>query len=283
MAKTWGKIGRELTEKLDGADEATIQVLGKATLRDILTSEATYEGQSKALKMINRELLKTYPRLEKEAPNYWHDANGRVDAPKWRHLIFKSLTLRPATETQAEPELKPEIKTTQPLKTMTIQQLDLDYETQEVLENALQQSGMDLEGFIKQAIKIYAKTVTGRNKSISADLANVLTSELLDSPKYRTHPGRAVELTKRAIVAIKSYNSEIATENSQRWMITASAIASLIGSRQSTIKEIMQQFQTSIDENNLNPEWDLTPYSNRKAGKNIDNEIQLSGLVPDGI
>jgi lipid A disaccharide synthetase len=68
-----------------------------------------------------------------------------------------------------------------------------------------------------------------------------------------------VNKLKRAIRAIHIYNTEVATEPSDHWMITASAIATLIGSRQSTIKEIMQQFQTSIDENNLKPNGISTP------------------------
>jgi hypothetical protein len=60
-------------------------------------------------------------------------------------------------------------------------------------------------------------------------------------------------------------------------------VASLIGSRQSTIKEIMQRLQTSINENNLKPEWNLMPYSNHKPGTKIDEIVQLTELVPDGI
>jgi hypothetical protein len=65
--------------------------------------------------------------------------------------------------------------------------------------------------------------------------------------------------------------------------MTGRAIASVIGSRQATIKEIMQQFQPSIDENNLNPEWNLNPYSNRKLGLKIEDVINISELVPGGL
>lgn len=285
MTKKWGRVGRDLTAKLaELTDEDTIKALGEATIQQILEGETTFEARSIALKLINREILKAYPRRDSEAPSYWHDASGKANLSKWRHAIFRHLTLGRSESTETAPEIEQKIEKveTKPEK-ITMSQLDLDAETQETLEAALNHSGLELQEFIQQAIKVYAKTIMGKSKAASDDLSAVPTGELLTNSKFKTHPGRAAELTKRAIRAIKIYNSEIAEVNSQRWMVTASAIASLIGSRQSTIKEIMQQFQTSIDENNLNPEWDLTPYSNRKPGKNIDNEIHLSGLVPDGL
>jgi hypothetical protein len=284
--KTWGTIGREITTSLGNLTEAEIKVLAEKTISEIMSRELSSESRNKALKLISREIMKVYPRLDSYAPCYWHDAYGKANLLKWRHLIFKYLTfgrneVQPASEAP-EIEEKIEIVETK-LENITIQQLDLDTETQATLEAALNHSGMLLEDFIKQAIKVYAKTITGRNKAASDDLSAVPTGELLTESKFNTHPGRAVELTKRVIRAIHIYNTEVATEPSDRWMITASAIASIIGSRQSTIKEIMQQFQTSIDENNLNPVWNLTPYSNRKPGKKIDEIIKLTELVPDGL
>jgi hypothetical protein len=61
------------------------------------------------------------------------------------------------------------------------------------------------------------------------------------------------------------------------------AIASLTGSRHASIKEVLPKYQTSIDENNLNPDWGLTPYTNRKQGLKIEDAINISELVPDGI
>jgi hypothetical protein len=293
--KTWGEVGREVLGKLKGlTDEPSIKALGEETSRQILAQEATPKGRANALRMVSREINKTYPRLNSKASGYWYDPRGKESEPKWRHLIFKSLTLSTsdwdAVGDEARQEWKsaqPELQQTEPPQTshltVTIQQLDLDDETQQTLKEALSQSGMDLADFVKQAVKVYAKTITGKSKKHGEDLSAVSTSELLTDSKYNTHPGRATELTKRTIQAIRIYNTEVATEPADRWMITASAIASLIGSRQSTIKEIMQQFQTSIDENNLKPEWNLTPYSNRKPGKKIDQIIQLTELVLDGI
>jgi vacuolar-type H+-ATPase subunit H len=297
--KTWGEVGRELLQKLEGiTDESAIKAFGNATIQNILNQEPTPKGRANALRMVSREINKTYPRLKSKASGYWYDPRGKESEPKWRHLIFKSLTLSTpdwdAVGDEARDEARqewksaqPELQQTEPPQTshltVTIQQLDLDDETQQTLKEALSQSGMEIADFVKQAVKVYAKTITGKSKKHSEDLSAVSTGELLTDSKYSTHPGRATELTKRTIQAIRIYNTEVATEPSDRWMITASAIASLIGSRQSTIKEIMPQYQTSIDENNLNPEWKLTPYSNRKPGKKIDEIIQLAELVPDGI
>jgi hypothetical protein len=72
--KKWGEVGRELAVKLNGAtDEEVIKSLGEAVSREILNRESTSEGRANALKMINRKLLKHFPRLRSEAPTYWHD------------------------------------------------------------------------------------------------------------------------------------------------------------------------------------------------------------------
>jgi hypothetical protein len=289
--KKWGEVGRELAEKVkEATDEEVIKSLGEAASREIFNRESTSEGRANALKMMNRELLKHFPRLRSEASAYWCDPKGKESLPKWRHLIFKYLTLSSSDWDEVGDEARLEWKATQTeqpteqltIQAMTIPQLDLDADTQEILESALAQSGMDLADFIKQAVRVYAKTITGKTRKQGEDLSTVSTAELLSDARYRTHPGRADELTKRAIRAIKIYNSEIATENAARWMITQSAIASLTGSRQATIKEVLPKYQTSIDDNNLNPDWGLTPYTNRKPVK-IEDAINISELVPDGI
>ena len=307
---TYGAIGRDIVSKMEGKedDEGLLENLALKAVGIIRLREETIDGQTKAIKQISDVILAKYPRLESETPNYWFDKTGKKVLPKWRHNIFKYLTLgrgkkQPTDQTPEQtseqtseqtPEQTPEQpknkstasrtrKPKQILKTMTIEQLELDSDTQSILEDALEHSGMALEDFIKQAIKVYAKTVTGKAKQTSEDLSNIPTQDLLDNPKYNTHPSRAEELTKRAIRAISYYNANIATENADRWMITQSAIASLIGSRQGTIKEIMPKYQTTIDDNNNRPEWNLNPYSNRKPGKKIEEVINLAEIILNGL
>jgi hypothetical protein len=292
---TFPDIARDIVKLMNGRedDEDYLKTLAEKALA-IVREREPENKQGDVVNRINRIVRDTYPRLETEAPNYWHDPNGKENLPNWRHNIFKYLTtgrgIKPIPEIEVLPSSKPTqiedfaLTETKPLlNNMTIQQLNLDTETQATLEAALNHSGMPLEDFIKQAIKVYAKTITGRNKAASEDLSDVSTHSLLTNSRYSTHQGRAAELTRRTIQAIKIYNTELATEPNDRWMITASAIASLIGSRQATIKEIMPQYQTSIDENNLNPEWNLTPYSNRKPGRKIEDVVHISKLVPDGL
>ncbi len=303
VTASYRAIGKDIASKMEGRedDEELLENLALKAVGIVHLREETTKKQQSAIGQINKGIHTKYPRLDAEAPFYWFDDGGQSDLPKWRHNIFKYLTLgrgkkqppeqvveqtseQPTEQTSEQP--KKQRKPRQPkqtLKTMTIDQLELDTDTQAILTDALEQSEMTLEDFIKQAIKVYAKTVTGKAKLLSEDLSNVPTQDLLNNPSYNTHPSRAEELTKRAIRAISFYNANIATENADRWMITQSAIAALIGSRQGTIKEIMPRYQTTIDDNNNNPDWGLNKYSNRKPGKNITEIIKLAELVQDGM
>jgi hypothetical protein len=291
----WGQVGRELAANLqDLTDEESIRALAIATIKDI-AKEETPDARTNALRMLNREILKKFPRKEAKEQNYWHDPKGRESQPKWRHLIFKYLTLEASdwdkTGSETRQAAREDWKATAPaddskpketLKDMTIEQLNLDPETQQTLEDALNQSGLPLDEFIQQAIKVYAKTLTGKARKYSEGISAVPTAELLNDPKYSTHPSRAEELTKRAIKAIKFYNSNIATESADRWCITQSAIGSLTGSRASTIKKAMEAFADDIESHNQT--YGLGNYSNRKRGKpGIEETINLAEIVPDGL
>jgi hypothetical protein len=251
------------------------------------------------MSQIARGIHKTLPRSKDELPNYWYDSAGRATLPKWRHNIFKYLTLgrgiKQPTEkpdeqtaevvTQQKTELKqvvePPTKLEElTLENMTIEQLELDAETTTILENALEQSGMELAQFIKKAIMVYAKTITGKTKLRGEDLANVPTDTLLNDPSFNTHPGRAEELTKRAIQAIKYFNANVATENTDRWCITQSAIAKLTGSKPATIGKILEQYKDEIETHNQT--YGLNDYSNRKRDKKIE-DLNFTEYVPDGL
>ncbi|MTJ10724.1 hypothetical protein [Anabaena sp. UHCC 0204] len=178
-------------------------------------------------------------------------------------------------------ETKPETTTELTLESMKIETLQLDADTQQKVQDALDYSGMSLADFIQKACTIYATTLTGKAKQFDSDLSGVETQELL-SAKYRTHPGRAREMVKRAIQAIKIHNSEIVSETGDRWHINQTAIQSLTGSKPQTVKEILTDYQDDIDSHNATHE--LTPYLNRKADKRkIEDVIDVVALVPDGI
>jgi hypothetical protein len=300
--KTWGAVGRELVEKLKGVtDEPSIKALGDAVIQDILRQEATPKERANALRMVNREIMKQYPRLSSEAPAYWYDPKGKESQPKWRHLVFKSLTLSTsdwdavgdenreewkAQQQETEQQQQETKQLPEPVSpeflALTIDQFHLDAESQSLVQEAIALSGMTLEEFTCQALRVYAKTITGKTRKQSEDLATVPTDKLRNDPTYSTHPGRAEELTKRAIKAIKYYNANVATENADRWCITQSAIASLTGSRPSTVGKALEQFKDEIETHNQT--YGLNDYSNRKRGKpNLTETIDLAQLVPDGL
>jgi len=166
------------------------------------------------------------------------------------------------------------------LDDMNISQLELDVETQQMVEEAMKRSGVSLAAFIRRACQVHAKTVTGKVRQSSEDLIEVST-EALKSEKYRTHPGRAEELTNRAIHALKMHNDNC-TEKEQKWHINQTAIQLLTGSKPKTIGEILVKYQTML--NDHNDKHELKPYDNRKADKRkIEDEIDLVRLVPTGI
>ncbi len=178
-------------------------------------------------------------------------------------------------------ETKPETATELTLESMNITTLKLDADTQQKVQDALDYSGMSLADFIQKACTIYATTLTGKAKQFDSDLSEVETQELL-SAKYKTHPGRAREMVKRAIQAIKIHNSEMVSDTADRWHINQTAIQSLTGSKPQTVKEILTDYQDDIDSHNATHE--LTPYLNRKADKRkIEDVIDVAALVPNGI
>ena len=197
-------------------------------------------------------------------------------------LICKILQAE-CTETIAEitTEIATETTTELSLETMKIETLKLDAITQQKVQDALDYSGMPLADFIQKACTIYATTLTGKSKQFDSDLSAIETQELL-SAKYKTHPGRAREMVKRAIQAIKIHNSEIVSETEERWHINQTAIQSLTGSKPQTVKEILADYQDDITSHNEN--YELTPYLNRKADKRkIEDVIDVAALVPNGI
>jgi hypothetical protein len=157
----------------------------------------------------------------------------------------------------------------------------LDADTQAVVEAAIAHSEMKLADFVRKACQVYAKTITGKVKQFSRELTAVSTQEL-KSDAYKTHPGRAEELTRRAIYALETHNNNC-TEKSQKWMITQTAIQSLTGSKPATIKAILENnYKTRLDDHNA--KHGLNAYDNRKGGgRQIENEIDLAVLVPDGL
>lgn len=296
----WEEIGQELVKKLQRVkDESKIQKLASAVIDQIREYYQLPNSRKTPLSTVRKVVLAAYPDTEtQEHPWQYFTNKGKGNIERYQHLALKYLTLSSeewdavgnetrqqwkAQQQAQKPEQEPQSvePAQQPitLNDMNISQLQLDAETQQMVESAIAHSGMSLADFVRRACQVYAKTVTGKHGQYESDLTAVLTEELLKSATYRTHPGRAEELTRRAIYALETHNNNC-TEKSQKWMVTQTAIQSLTGSKPATIKAILERYQTRLDDHNTKHE--LNPYDNRKPGRKIDDEIDLAAIVPNG-
>jgi hypothetical protein len=296
----WVQLGRELAQKLDG-------ITNEAEISSLISTLAVEPDNKHAIEVLRKQIKAKFPRVEisEVMPDGYYRTNAGVNmGNRYEHLALKFLnkshlkketsetsekptqkaTTKPIKPTKPEPEL-----TTKMLETAVIDALELDKETKEILGLALSHSGLDLAEFMQKAIKTYANTITGKIRRLEEDsLEDISTEELLDNPKYSTYPGRAEEMVRRAINAIKIYNSEVATEPKQRWIITQSLLSELTGSRGSVVQLAMQKYRDDIDSHHdkypefFNDDGTLKQYFNRKRGVEIKDEIGLVKLVPNG-
>lgn len=295
MASKWEQRGQELVSKLRGlTDETRIKELAGAVVDEIRAHYPEINSRRAPLATIRKAVSTAFPETKTQKHDYQYFSNsGKGKIPRYQHLALKFLTLSQEewnsvaddarkeflkNSAPTEPETTKSIFT---LNDLTIQTLEFDPETQAIVEASLANSGLSLPDFIKQAVKVYAKTIEGKSKQHTSDLSMVPTAELLKNPKYKTHPVRARESVKRAIQAIKIFNTN-EPEPKNRWMITQTAIQSLTGSKPATVKEILADYQRDIDDYNQAHGLD-SPYLNRKAGQRIEEVIDVALLVPDGI
>jgi hypothetical protein len=292
----WVKTGQDLIEKLDGVtDESEIS----AKVEEVLSSVVTLTKSG--IESLRGQIMARFPSCEASGvmpDGYYLFTSGEKD---YRHLALKFVSVSLLSKTSGKHPQKAKDKPTKPtktnqpklttemLETAIIDALELDEETKEILELALTHSGLDLAEFMQKAIKTYANTITGKIRRLEEEsLEDISTEELLTNAKYSTYPGRAEEMVRRAINAIKIYNSEVATEPKQRWIITQSLLSELTGSRGSVVQTAMQKYRDDIDSHHkkypefFNEDGTLKQYFNRKRGIDIKDEIDLVKLVPNG-
>lgn len=102
---------------------------------------------------------------------------------------------------------------------------------------------------------------------------NIPTEEL-KSNSYKTHPGRADKLARRAIYALEMHNNN-STEKACGILIRLLSNVSQVAS--------LPQLKKFYRLNDHNAKHDLNPYDNRKGnGRKIDLEIDLVPLVRNG-
>jgi len=275
------ELGQKLAAKLAGVThEKQIKALAIEAYKELQTLVS--EGSLKVAVTHARKAIKdALPDKETDTIGHYFTNSGKGNIERYEHLAlyyFSNETSRWEEPLKVQESTQPVQQTT--LDDMNISQLQLDSETQQMVESAIAHSGMSLADFVRRACQVYAKTVTGKLGQYESDLTAVPTEELLTSATYKTHPGRAEELTRRAIHALETHNNNC-TEKSQKWMITQTAIQSLTGSKPATIKAILERYQTRLDDHNNKHE--LNPYDNRKPGRKIDDEIDLAAIVSDGL
>ncbi|MBD2503938.1 hypothetical protein H6G83_25580 [Anabaena azotica FACHB-119] len=185
-----------------------------------------------------------------------------------------------ATNNQQAEEIMPQVKEVTVTDIKDLPQLLLGEEDTQLVEEAIAIAGIPLPEFVQRACSVYAKTVAGKSKMAVEDLSAVPTQELLTSEKYKTHPNRAVELTRRAIFALENHNNQC-TEKEQKWHVNQTAIQKLTGSKPATINKILESYQTRLDDHNK--KHDLNPYDNRNKKIKITEAIDLAKVVPDGL
>lgn len=277
------ELGQKLVSKLTGlTDKENIKIASIEAFKELetLVPKGSF---GVAFTHARKAIKQSFPDKELDNPGYYWTNSGKGQIQRYEHLALYYFSTKQERWEEVQQTTEQLIETFQPVQTtlddMNISQLQLDADTQAIVEAAIAHSGISLADFVRKACQVYAKTVTGKHGQYESDLTAVPTEELLSSATYRTHPGRAEELTRRAIYALETHNNNC-TEKSQKWMITQTAIQSLTGSKPATIKAILERYQTRLDDHNTKHE--LNPYDNRKPGRKIDDEIDLAALVPDG-
>jgi ribonuclease HI len=277
------ELGQKLALKLEGIpDKGSIKNASIEAFKELktLVSEGNFSG---AFNYARKAIRESFPDKELDAPGYYWTNSGKGQTERYEHLALYYFSTKQERWEEVEQTTEQLIETFRPVQTtlddMNISQLQLDADTQQMVESAIAHSNITLADFVRRACQVYAKTITGKVKQLSEDLTAVSTEEL-KSDSYKTHPGRADELARRAIYALEMHNNTC-TEKSQKWMITQTAIQSLTGSKPATIKAILENYQTRLDDHNTKHE--LNPYDNRKSGVKIDEVINLVELVPDGM
>ncbi|GAA6614895.1 hypothetical protein [Scytonema sp. NUACC26] len=291
------RIGNDLISRLKNViDEDTIRALTLEAWQELRTTIPNLNSFSKALTIVRKITLENFPDNDTPKQSYYHTSQGKGRGSRYEHLAIWYLTS--STEKweiigdkarenyfnnfpefpNSQPQPTSELQTEPPQQTIKLEknmtlQLELDTETQEIIENALKYAKMSLPDFVKQACIVYGRTVVGKAKQVTeTDLGNIPTSELLNNKEYRTLPGRVEELATRAIQAMIHHN-DMATEKNQKWCITATAINTLTGSKMGLIKDVMEQRKIVIEDHNNKHE--LNPYDNRGRETKIEQDIDF--------
>ena len=296
------KIISETITKLQGiTDELTIKRIVTKAWLDIGKLCPDENKIKRPRAALRKAISAAFPESQTAKPGYYFTKAGKGEVERFEHLALWYATtnkarweessdearaeyfasLKPFENAEQLPEQLPEQPTEQQPETQTIEQqpetqtvditkmtiesLNLDTETQQIVKEAIAQSGMSLPEFLQQSCKVYAKTITGKTRKHDEDLSNVNTEILRNDKTYGTHPGRANELVKRAVRAIKHHNKLVATELSQKWLITQSLLVDMTGAKATAVRKAMNTISDLEDENTILKNEGATDLLNRKG------------------
>lgn len=288
---SWGKVGREIVGQMDKKDADYKSLALDAIAKIYEAFPDNPQKRKNALTSISREILKKYPRSHEEKSNYYLDSNGKEELGKWRHEIYQWLTLDQkdwdklhSNSEQSEGDTTgndaAESVSITNSSTLTLEKMieQLSPEVKEMAQTTMQAQGIEWFELIEKSLNQYCKGYVNRTQAQADEISEIETDRLLDDPALRTHPERAKELTKRAIIAIKRHNDN-QPSNAQRWMISASIIGQLIKSKTTTVNQYLQDFKDDIESYNINQQFGTM--HNRGKG-NISDFVDLIALCPTG-
>lgn len=144
---------------------------------------------------------------------------------------------------------------------ITPEVLGLSPEWVKRLEAVMKETGQtDFKAMVCELVKQEIKFREGmRNRHEDKDFQSMPLSKL----KRFRHSNATAEKIRRAFLAIKHHNSNVATERSQRWYINPTSIHKLVGGRFSTITPWCEAHFDEI--NSHNQTYELTEGANRKS------------------
>lgn len=152
------------------------------------------------------------------------------------------------------------------LKNQKSETLDLTTEESQMIERAVELSGMSKKELNKRGLLSEAKTAITLAKR-QADLHNTDPNEL----RKMTFSGVATARIQQAVTKVMDYNDS-QTEKKNKFCITESLIHKLTGSNQKAVRDFFETYHTTIDDHNQ--KHSLTKVDNRK-GKGIEFKEML--------
>lgn len=174
-----------------------------------------------------------------------------------------------------------ESQVSQPSKTSQYSQepilavfLKFDVEMRRNLYRVLEQTGLDTYQLVMKAVTYYIHFTLNH---LQNNLVFIATDKLLYDSAYKTYPGRAEELTRRAIKAIEIYNQQ----QPHPWAITQSIIVALIKARPASVKKALIPWRQEIEEHNHY--YQVNGYTNRNHQEAVTDAINIVKLVPHGL